>query len=86
MTENEVANRVIGMRLEVRTWRVEKDEKTGLPKLAGRYVVMSGDKEIASQSFNDSYGSRELPFSLDVLNQAKQIENLILSEIQGLVR
>jgi hypothetical protein len=86
MTENEVANKVLGMRLEIGEWKIQTDEKTKLPKIAGRYEIKSGEKTIAKQNFNDGYGTMDLAFSLETIQKAKELTDLVLNDVQRLVR
>jgi len=71
--------------LVLKSWKVVQDEKTKLPKVAGKYAVMMGDREIASQDFNDGYSAKEVPFSADTVKAIMGVENIIKTELEGLL-
>ena len=71
--------------LNLKSWRVVQDEKTKLPKITGKYSVIMGDKEIASQDFNEGYGAREVPFSNETTNALMAIEAIIKADLERLL-
>lgn len=71
--------------LSLKSWKVIQDEKTKLPKIAGRYLVMMGDKEVASQEFNEGYSAREIPFGPEVTQAVMAIEATIKAELERLL-
>lgn len=70
----------------LKTWRIVQDEKTKLPKPAGKYLVMMGDKEIAAQDFNEGYTGKEIPFSGETINVIMQTEAVIKAELERMLK
>jgi hypothetical protein len=83
MTENEIANKILGMTLELGEWRVKFDN--GKAKISGHYVIKANDKQIARNSFNDGYGSMDLNFSYDLAKESELITDKIKNELQKLL-
>ena len=73
------------VQLTLKSWKVAQDEKTKLPKLHGSYAVMMGEKEIASQNFNDGYSGKEVPFSGDLIKKTMELETMIKEELEKLI-
>ena len=68
--------------LKLKNWKIQEDEKTKLPKVVGSYVIMMGDKEIATQDFNQGYSGKEVPFSDNIIQELRKVEELIKTEME----
>ncbi len=73
------------VQLHLKTWRIEADPKTKVPKLVGTYGVMCGEKEIAEQKFNDGYSDKVIPFSEKTMAKLKELEADIKTELHALL-
>jgi hypothetical protein len=73
------------VKLSLKDWKVVQDSETKLPKVAGKYVVLMGEKEIATQAFNDGYGSKEIPFTGDAMRAIMAAEKEIKAELEKLL-
>lgn len=73
------------VQFSLKTWKVVQDEKTKIPKLCGHFAVVMGEKEIATQSFNEGYGSKEIPFTGELISKIMDIESLIKGELTRLI-
>ncbi len=71
--------------LVLKSWKVVQDEKSKLPRIVGLFSVMMGEKEIASQSFNEGYNSKEIPFSGDTINALINVESIIKTELEKMM-
>jgi len=69
----------------LKKWKVNQDAETKLPTISGTYGLMMGDKEIASQDFNEGYSSKKLPISNDLINEVTKLEVLIRTEMERLL-
>ena len=70
---------------QLNTWRVQRDKESNVPKLVGKYEIVMNGKIIAGQGFNEGYGSSELPFSGELVQQIISLEERIIAEIQKLI-
>ncbi len=73
------------VQLVIKSWRIVKDVQTSLPRVAGSYGVMMGEREIASQDFNEGYACKSLAFSVELLKKLREVETLIVAEIQKML-
>ena len=72
--------------LKVKEWKIlPPKEGTKIPIIAGEYDVTMDGKSIAKQTFNDGYGSKDVGFSLELLEKVEEIEALITNEIKGML-
>jgi hypothetical protein len=72
----------VQVQLVLKNWSISRDEKTKLPTICGKYAVMMGDKEIATQHFNDGYNCKELPFSNEAIAAVRGLEKIISTELE----
>ena len=73
------------VQFSLKDWKVIQDEKTKLPRLVGHFAVVMGEKEIATQSFNDGYGSKDIPFTGELINKIMCLENDIKNELTRMI-
>lgn len=69
--------------LALKDWKVALDAKTKQPKVVGNYAVMVGDKEIASQAFNEGYDCKIIAFSPELTATIISIEAAIKNELES---
>jgi hypothetical protein len=70
------------VRIDLKSWRVKRDDETKSPKICGEYAIMSGAMEIACKSFNDGYGCLTVPISTQLMLEAEQLTEKIAKEIK----
>ncbi len=73
------------VKFSIKSWKIQKDEKAGTSKIIGSYELLANGKVIANQNFNGDYGSIEVPFSGDLIQKLKALENDIIAEIQKII-
>ena len=72
--------------LVIKEWKVELDQETKKPKIAGTYGVMMGGKEIASEPFNvNSYSGKKLNFSPEVIAAADALDKSLRAELEKII-
>ncbi len=71
--------------LSLKNWKVEQDDESKLPRIKGAYSVMMGEKEIATQSFNDGYNAKNIPFSGEAMEAIMAAEVIIKAELQKML-
>lgn len=69
----------------LQNWKVQKDDKSGMSKLVGKYELIFNGKVIASQEFNGGYGSSEIPFSGELMSKVKSVEDELISELKKML-
>lgn len=74
------------VKIVLQNWEVTKQSKTNLPTVAGRYAIMVGNKEIASQKFNEGYDSKEISFSGELISALKGLEDLVVAELTKMLQ
>ena len=70
------------VQLVLKNWEIVRDEKLKKPRVTGKYAVMMGDKEIATQEFNGPYGSKDIPFSEATVEAIAGLEVAIKAELE----
>lgn len=75
----------LNVEIQLKDWKVKKDDDTGVKKICGHYALMHGEAELASKSFNDGYSSMDFPFSSDILKASQDLEKMIRAEITALI-
>ncbi len=73
------------VQFSLKDWKVIQDDKTKLPRLCGHFAVVMGEKEIATQGFNEGYASKEIPFTGDLIAKIMSIESLIKEELTKMI-
>jgi hypothetical protein len=70
--------------LVLKDWRIKRNDD-GIISICGTYALVSGTTELASKSFGDGYGDLKIPFSMDILKQANELQEKIKQEMQVLI-
>lgn len=69
----------------LKNWKVKQDKETKLPTLCGTFALVIGEKELASQEFNDGYNCKTIPFSGDLIQELQKLEDKIKAEMERLL-
>ncbi len=76
----------MNLELVLQEWKVIRDKDTKVPRLCGTFALMSGDKEIARQTFNEGYGAKEVAMSGEAIAAAMSVEVIIKSELEKVLK
>lgn len=72
--------------LRLKNWSIKEGTDNNLPSVTGIYVLKCGDIEIATQSFNDIYGEKKIPFSVELMKEIAEVEKKIILEVESLMK
>lgn len=72
--------------LKLKGWQIKENTETKLPEVCGTFGLLMGDKEIASQEFNQGYSGKKIAFSNELTQKIQFLETEIKAEMERLLQ
>lgn len=69
------------LQILLKNWSIVQDKEEG-KKIAGTYVVMCGDTQVAEKEFNEGYNNQKIGFPSELMVEAETLTKKIEAGIK----